>query len=268
MKKSLFVMIALFLLIGTSNVFALDLGTNITIWDGVGVAYEDNEVEPNCELGQKWDLEGMFLKGTMLSLVGGYDFVQGEVGNNQLFLPGDIFIDVNGDARYGGDAAGQGGGNQIVQQTYRYDYVLDLHIGPNDYLTGTYDIIKLHPDFSLTETVYYNQNDAANPFKYAGVQPNNDGYVEESVGSGIWNYLAGSQDGPDYGFEGWLGNNIHNVFDVDLSYFAGQDLLVHYTYGCGNDNLMGEATVPVPEPATMVMIGLSTIGLAAFRRKK
>ncbi|MCD6197575.1 MAG: PEP-CTERM sorting domain-containing protein [Deltaproteobacteria bacterium] len=40
------------------------------------------------------------------------------------------------------------------------------------------------------------------------------------------------------------------------------------TLGCGNDNLMGSGTVPVPEPATIILIGTGLLGIAGVGRKK
>ncbi len=67
--------LSVFLIAG--NTFALNLGSNITIFDeniGSGDWHgsdEDQEVEPGMEHGQKWDLEGFFLDGDNLSIVGG-----------------------------------------------------------------------------------------------------------------------------------------------------------------------------------------------------
>ena len=70
-------------LVSVSQVCALDLGENITTFDGVAqpgwgdytpwwnTINEDQEVEHRNQIGQVWDLEGMFLNGTHLSLVGG-----------------------------------------------------------------------------------------------------------------------------------------------------------------------------------------------------
>ena len=60
-----------------------DFGTNITIsdlnYDGTAWHgdYEDQEVEPGVTDGQQWDLEGFYLDGTQLAMVGGFDFVNG-----------------------------------------------------------------------------------------------------------------------------------------------------------------------------------------------
>ena len=74
-------------------------GKNITIFDGetsnsqtyyqgTGVAREDQEVEPPSSINggvQQWDLEAMLLNGSKLTMVGGYNFING-VSN---LKPGD-----------------------------------------------------------------------------------------------------------------------------------------------------------------------------------
>jgi len=93
MKKIFLFYLCVFLLC-TNISFA----TNITIpdlnssssnsWYGT---HEDQEVEPGMARSQAWDLEGFFVNGTVLSLVGGYDFKNG-AGSGKKFYSGDIFI--------------------------------------------------------------------------------------------------------------------------------------------------------------------------------
>ena len=92
----------------------LGFGVNITIFDKLsGGSYfgagpsgrggEDQEVEPGSLAAQKWDLEGFNLTGTKLTLTGGYNFRTGVSDGIRNYRPGDIFIDVNGDAKWGTD---------------------------------------------------------------------------------------------------------------------------------------------------------------------
>src|SRR5450432_183619 len=54
---------------------------------------EDNETETNPPTinGQGWDLEGMYLKGNTLTLVGGFDFKNGMTYGSSVFRGGDVF---------------------------------------------------------------------------------------------------------------------------------------------------------------------------------
>ena len=64
---------------GAQSADALILGGQITIHDGASSGSgwngpkEDQEVESGNATGQAWDMEGFFLEGTTLSMVGGRD---------------------------------------------------------------------------------------------------------------------------------------------------------------------------------------------------
>lgn len=252
--------LVIFLMVG--NGFALGLGTEITISDNNNDSSnawyngdEDDEVEPDMQINQEWDLEGFFLNGTTLSMVGGYDFVNGK----DTYTSGDIFIDVDinpldGGAIFG-DIDGTQDGNREVFNTYGYDYVLDLDFNTTDD-TYTYNVFKIDVDTKV-KTAYYKQNQGSSPWQYVS-----GGRETGITGTGHMDSLTDA----DTGFSG----DFHNVVSVDLGFLASDiDFIAHFTMGCGNDNLMGAGqTAPVPEPATMLLLGSGLFGLAGVQRKR
>lgn len=248
LRVFLLMLFAFFLCSGYA--FATPYGADITVWDGMSggtsswtnTTDEDDEVEPNCQTGQYWDLEGFYLDGATLSMVGGFDFVNGQGG----YAAGDIFIDVNGDAEV--PATSGGGGNVVVNDTYGYDYVLDM-----DFATLTYNVIELNS--SSTVTVWFGQNEGANPYAY------NDGGT--NIGSGTIAYATGLSDAA----VGGLSGGYHNVAQVDLAFLSGSAFTAHTTIECGNDALTGEYSVPEP---SIIILGLTCLfGFAGLgiRRK-
>lgn len=258
-----------FLMAGSA--MAYNLGENLTIPDKMATsedwhtAQEDQEVEPGMAHGQLWDLEGMFLNGTTLNIVGGFDFVKGGWGElaNQYFRSGDLFVDVDNNALYGNASDGSpipggGSGNQIETNSFGYDYVFDL-----DFASNTFSLYAINAD-SLVTNVYYDQNRGSNPWRYASGgtligQANvrfdyQTGFTDDAIGNG-------------------LTGGLHNVVSIDLATLFAQSnvsqergITFHITEECGNDNLMGRDPV-VPEPATILLLGAGIIGLVGFRRK-
>lgn len=228
-----------FVLLGAGGAFGYDFGTDITIWDGRGVGspgnpMEDNETEPGMVNTQSWDLEGFYLDGTILTMVGGFDFVNG-VSGYQAYTSGDIFIDTTGNAQYGLTA-------DTSVPFSGYDYVLDL-----DFSEKTYNVFTVTDGVILTDVLESYNEPYSNPWKLE-YTPNTP------ISSGALTYT---------GF-GELG--LSNAVAVDIAFLDGKDFTAHFTMGCGNDNLMGQ-TAPVPEPATLLLLGSGLIGLFGFRKK-
>lgn len=248
---------------------ASPFGTDITISDNnyAGSGWysnrEDQETEanPNTITSQAWDMEGMFLDGQTLTLVGGYDFKNGVVANNKLYRSGDIFIDIDGDAIYGQAANGGSGLKGTVANTFGWDYVLDLN-----FTTMTYNVIAL-----TAQSLVNRGTDVAssNPWTYQSGGIALEGYQNLSM-----TYLAGLTNE----FTGFLGdsanntswsthtNDTHYALSVNVNFLAGQDATFHYTMECGNDNLMGHAHVPDSGSTTM-LLGLGLLAAVGARRK-
>jgi hypothetical protein len=250
--------------------FAHAVAINITIPDGLTSngnpwyknTNEDQEVEPGNETGQKWDLEAFFQDGSILTIVGGFDFKDGvKVSKYLTFESGDIFIDVTGDAIYGADNTATSTGWTTVANTYGYDYVYDV-----DFETGTYTLYALTD--ASTVTVYYSENSESNPYRYAS-----GGTV---VATGVLVFTELDNNNPlASDFEG----KTHYALSVSLDGLPqGIDYVAHYTIGCGNDNLMGEGQTPelagpqdanpVPEPQTIALLLSGVVAFGVRKRLK
>ncbi len=249
-KTLIFSILAVFLSAG--NALSLDLGTNITIWDNRGYSGnplstggEDQETEPGMVNQQQWDLEGFFLNGTTLTMVGGFDFRDGASDGSDI-RSGDIFIDNNEDAQYGD-------GQDLGVMNFGYDYVMDLDFSdPNDLV---YSVYALTSTTTLSDTT--ENSPESDPWKYV------------SGGDPLTGYQGLTLDYTDFGTltdddTGFLGGS-HNAVSVDLGFLGSHPhFTAHFTMECGNDNLMAHAA---PEPATMLLLGSGLIGLAGFMRR-
>jgi hypothetical protein len=249
MKLRIVSTLVLVLVLSAGSAWAIPLGDNITISDGVYSSTnawytdrEDQEVEPNCIIDQAWDLEGMFLNGSTLNIVGGYNFATGKDG----YTTGDIFFDTDFDAVYGKNNTGSGGGYGVVTDTFGYDYALRL-----DFTNYSYDFYQLTEASTLA--VYYGQNDESNPWRYiAGGEQLEGGTFEYSTGlsDGDVNLLGGS----------------HNLISFVVPEELRGGFIAHLTQGCGNDNLMGKAT-SVPDASLMWLLSPALIALGVVGRR-
>jgi hypothetical protein len=190
---------------------------------------EDNTVSPNCVQGQICDLEGFYLSGNKLTVVGGFDFKNGQQDPYRPlhYYSGDVFLGRS--VLYGASAPHLSGidGYRTLSNNYGYEYVLRM-----DFNNNTFNVYALTSN-TLLDSVYFRQNVGAGPLTVNSVS----GLT--NVASGTLIYTPGLADSTIDGYTVW-GTN-HNHYSVELDFnnlnflLPGTDYFLH-TYGCGNDD--------------------------------
>ena len=249
---------------GTASAHALNLtisDNNIGTGSGFsggprGQGLEDNEAEAGMVQSQAWDLEAFTLNGSKLKVYSGFNLLGGEQG----YALGDIFIDVNGNAKYGAAAGGLSSNADL-----KYDYVIHFNNRSGQTIGTGYEVFSLTENSSVSLTqvgVPQNQSGGSNPFSYVS--------GGTSIGTGTFGVSTVSGDITLEDGTTVTGGN-HYIGEVDLGFLAGTttDVLFHLALGCGNDNLIGKTSGgfdQVPDVgSTLMLMGFGMSGLAMAR---
>jgi hypothetical protein len=294
MRKIIVFLGILALVLGTAGVapiYAGTYGTDVTHYDnavqgGVGwynrgnannYTSEDKETEPGTTTGQSWDLEAFQFNKTgaaaTLAIIGGWDFANGQVWNNETITTGALFLRVGTEPVYGSVNDGTPDHlSPIADNTYnwKYDYAIKY-----DFQNMLYTVYKDTTGNHSATVICYgsaggNVGDVSNPYDISTAEGSGWTAVADYTNLTLY-YLAGQGD-----FDGLTGGSHNIIYDIDLTFLNDADgntplTWLHQTYLCGNDNLMGQIPfTPIPLPPSALLLGSGLLGLVGlgWRRRQ
>lgn len=233
-----------------------------------GAAHEDNETEYGTVAGQQWDMEAFVLNGSKLSIVAGFDLLNG-VPSDKIGA-GDLFIKVGGSVPTGNPTI-PGSGN-AANSIYNYNYAVDL--SGNASFGSTAQVYGLSSTTVLNTTIY--DQFGSNPWKYDNTLNTGSG---TATGITYQTGLADNAAALQALGVGWLKGGSHNVLTIDLGFLVGTvapgaTVYFSYTMECGNDSLKGQyggGFDRVPDgtsSALLIALGLAAMTAVALKRKK
>ena len=235
-----------------------------------GTAHEDNETESGTISGQQWDMEAFVVNGTQLSIVAGFDLLNGVQSHN--IGPGDLFIKVGGSAP-AFNPTNQGAGN-VTNSLYSYTYAIDLSPATrftNSSFGSSAQVYGLSSTTVLNTTIY--DQFGSNPWKYDNTLNTTLGF-----GTGITYQTGLANNAAALTALGLsLQGGYHNLLTIDLSFLsvpANTNVYFSYTMECGNDSLKGRYSGgfdQVPDSGTSALLmglGLSALAIVGIKRRR
>ncbi len=255
---TIFAMITIFILSNSAEADVLGVFDNSwTVFASEDVT--SNFVDPGWG-GQAFDAEYLLydLDGDILSigLQTGFDIATGnQLHNGTMYYSGDLALSFDG---------------ATIGNSSTYEYAVDFGLTTKDYYDnpvgigdgdqdteGVYSVSQWNLDNDVDSGIYFNES---NPFAMDEGAIVTDALVANSTNT---------NDLP-------INSSYFRKVQIDLSKILGVDwahngfnLDAHWTMSCGNDAINGHLDVtPVPEPATLLLVGSGIVGILTRRKKK
>lgn len=199
--------------------------------------------------GQAYDAErlGLYFDNSQVAfgLQTGFDLALGRNYGRLHFNPGDLALNVDGDAFY--------------------EYAIDFSISG---AAVSYTLVDMTSAGAVWKAPYYAQHASASPFAATYTAANivdtfTGAYSNFAPGERIADNVVNAPASLLYS------NAMEGGFDLALlALYGGGPLTMHWTMECGNDIINHTSEqAPVPEPATMLLFGTGLVAFAGLGRK-
>lgn len=209
---------------------------------------------PGGTRGEGFDLEEMYMRtvGNQLEVLLVTSSAYEQTVGGTAYRLGDLFLEIDG-ATFGivTQEANQGLAAGSVYGIFGADDVQVLQQAGGSYLGKT---SLRGNDYGPPATV----EDVAGPWAVHSDIEQSQWLGTAVVDTALFDY-GGDEDGT-FLIQYVIGLDLLGGSDYD-------DATAHVAWGCGNDTIEVEAPTPIPEPATMALLGIGVFGLMIRRRK-